>query len=131
MQTFAYEIAAAFFLAAIFMGGGFLRGFFSPEILRAFRLAALGLILTAAGIWIYHNLGSQPAPAPVQAINPALDPAKLAQKAKRAAAQREADRKAVARATSEDAAQPDIPTHIVVGEIAAPHQPPKNITMES
>jgi alpha-beta hydrolase superfamily lysophospholipase len=112
MQTFAYEIAAAFFLAAILMGGSFLRGFFSHEILRVFKLAAVGLVFSGAGLWLYSAWSAAPAPAPVQAVNPALDPAKQAQQKKRAEAVRDSDRKALARALAEEAAKPDTPVHI-------------------
>jgi cytosine/adenosine deaminase-related metal-dependent hydrolase len=115
IQTFAYEIGGVFLLAAILMGGGFLRGFFSQEILRGFKLAAAGLALAGAAIWIYRTLDPEPVEAPVQAVNPALDPAIQEQKAKRAAAFRESDRKALARAMAEEAAKPDIPMHIHAG----------------
>ena len=64
MQNFAYEIAAAFFLAAILMGGSFLRGFFSQEILRVFKLAAVGLVLAGAGLWIYRAYSIEPVAPP-------------------------------------------------------------------
>lgn len=129
IQTFAYEIAAAFFLAAIFMGGSFLRGFLPHEILRGFKLAAIGLVLAATGAWIYNMVTAEPAAVPVQAVNPTLDPARQAQNDKRAAAVRESDRKALARAIAEDAAQPDVPTRIVVGgsDPAAPEKHGKGI----
>lgn len=112
MQTFAYEIAAAFFLAAILMGGSFLRGFFSQEILRGFKLAAVGFVLAGAGLWFYHASSTEPAPAPAQAVNPALDPVKQAQQKKRVQAVRDSDRKALERAIAEDAAQSGAPMHI-------------------
>jgi hypothetical protein len=111
MQNFAYEIAAAFFLAALLMGGTFLRGFFSQEILRGFKLAALGLVLAGAGLWIYRIATVEPV-QPVQAVNPALDPVKQEQQKKRAQAVRDSDRKALERAMAEEAAKPDVPTHI-------------------
>jgi cytochrome bd-type quinol oxidase subunit 1 len=120
MQTFAYEIAAAFFLAAILMGGSFLRGFFSHKILRVFKLAAVGLVLSGAGLWIYNAWSAEPAAAPVHAVNPALDPAKQAQQKKRSEALRESDRKALARAMAEEAAKPDTPTHISAAGIEQP-----------
>jgi hypothetical protein len=112
MQSFAFEIAAAFFLAAILMGGSFLRGFFSQEILRGFKLAAVGLVLAGAGLWIYRaSVPSEPVATPV--VNAA--PAKQAQKSKRVEALRESDRKALAAAMAEEAAKPDVPAHIIVG----------------
>jgi hypothetical protein len=123
MQTFAYEIAAAFFLAAILMGGSFLRGFFSHEVLRVFKLAAVGLLLSGAGLWLYSAWSAAPAPAPAQAVNPALDPAKKAQQKKRADAIRESDRKALARAMAEEAAKPDVPTHIPAAAVEQPAAP--------
>jgi hypothetical protein len=120
MQNFAYEIAAAFFLAALLMGGSFLRGFFSQEILRVFKLAAIGLVLAGTGVWLYRSCSSEPAQAPVQAVNPALDPAKQAQQRKRVEAVRNSDRKALERAIAEDAAQSGAPEHISVGQIETP-----------
>lgn len=112
MQTFAYEIAGVFFLAAILMGGSFLRGFFSQEILRVFKLAAIGLVLAGAGLWIYRAWSIDSVPSPAQAVNLSLDPAKQAQQKKRAEALRDSDRKALARAIAEEAAKPDAPAHI-------------------
>jgi hypothetical protein len=121
MQTFAYEIAAAFFLAAILMGGSFLRGFFSQEILRLFKLAALGLVLAGAGLWIYR--ASSIEPAPVQAVSPAADPVKQQQQKKRTQAIRDSDRKALQRAIAEDAAKSDAPAHISAGQVETPASP--------
>jgi hypothetical protein len=121
MQNFAYEIAAAFFLAAILMGGSFLRGFFSQEILHGFKLAAAGLIIAGAGIWIYRSISYQPSPPPV--VNSLPEPAKPVQKSKRAEALRESDRKALAAAIAEEAAKPDIPTHIIAGGAEDPAAP--------
>jgi hypothetical protein len=119
MQNFAYEIAAAFFLAAILMGGSFLRGFFSQEVLGAFKLAAAGLILAGAGLWIYRALPSGAAAAtPVVQSEPGA--LKQAQKSRRAESLREADRKALAAAMAEEAAKPDVPAHIVVGGMDPP-----------
>src|SRR5665213_1078989 len=97
MQTFAYGIAAAFFLAAILMGGSFLRGFFPQEILRGFRLATGGLALTGAGVWIYNALPSLTAPASRVLSVPVSVPvaAKPEQKFKRVETLRESDRKAL------------------------------------
>jgi uncharacterized membrane protein len=122
MQNFAYEIAAAFFLAALLMGGSFLRGFFSQEILRVFKLAAVGLVLAGAGIWLYHSSSTEP--APVQAVNPAPDPVKQEQQKKRVQAVRDSDRKALQRAIAEDAAQSDAPAHIQAPGIDAPSAGP-------
>jgi hypothetical protein len=116
MQNFAYEIAAAFFLAAILMGGSFLRGFFSQEILRGFKLAAVGLVLAGAGLWIYRTYSIEPVAPPAQAVNPALDPVKVERQKKQAAAVRDSDRKALAAAMAEEAAKPDVPAHIAAGE---------------
>jgi hypothetical protein len=113
METFAYEIAAAFFLAAILMGGSFLRGFFSQELLRGFKLAAASLILAGAGLWIYRMLPAGQAATPVVQADPVAS--KQAQKSRRAESLREADRKALAAAMAEEAAKPNVPVHIVVG----------------
>jgi hypothetical protein len=118
METFAYEIAAAFFLAAILMGGSLLRGFFSQEILRGFRLAASGLVLAGMGLWMYRTFSLEPAATPV--VNTVPDPADQARKAKRAAAIRASDRKALAAAIAEEAAKPDIPAHIGDAQIDNP-----------
>ena len=115
MQNFAYEIAAAFFLAAILMGGSFLRGFFSQEILRVFKFAAAGLVVAGAGLWLYHFSSTEP--APVQAV-------KQEQQKKRAQAVRDSDRKALERAIAEDAAQSDAPAHIQAPGIDAPSASP-------
>ena len=113
MQTFAFEIAAAFFLAAILMGGSFLRGFFSQEILRGFKLAAIGLIVAGAGLWVHHSVSFDVAPTPA-AVSSVPDPVKQVQKSRRAEALRESDRKALAAAMAEEAAKPDAPAHITV-----------------
>jgi hypothetical protein len=118
METFAYEIAGAFFLAAILMGGSFLRGFFSQEILRGFKMAAGGLILAGAGLWIYRAFPS--GSEAKQTINSAPGGLKEVQKSKRAESLRESDRKALAAAMAEEAAKPDVPTHIVLGEADNP-----------
>ena len=121
MQNFAYEIAAAFFLAAILMGGSFLRGFFSREILRGLQLAAAGLILAGAGIWIYRSLSYQPSSSPVVTALP--EAVKPVQKSKRVEALRESDRKALAAAIAEEAAKSDIPTRIIPGGAEDPVAP--------
>jgi hypothetical protein len=126
MQTFAYEIAGAFFLAAILMGGSFLRGFIPREILRGFQLAATGLALAGGGLWIYRALSAEPATTPV--VNSAPDAARQAQKSKRAASLRESDRKALAAAMADEAAKPDIPTHLLEGQVAAESVPEKRGT---
>jgi hypothetical protein len=116
MQTFAYEIAAAFFLAAILMGGSFLRGFFSQEILRGFKLAATGLVLAGIGLWIYRTFSFEPAATPAVLSIPEAD--KQVQKSKRAQSLRESDRKALAAAMAEEASKPDAPAHIIEGGVA-------------
>jgi hypothetical protein len=117
MQTFAYEIAAAFFLAAMLIGGSFLRGFFSQEILRAFKTAAIGLILAGCGVWIYHAIPSDPVATSVSntVVGVAATPKKEVQKSRRLEQLRESDRRALAAAMAEEAAKPDVPTHIIVG----------------
>jgi hypothetical protein len=122
MQNFAYEIAAAFFLAALLMGCSFLRGFFSQEILGVFKLAAVGLLLAGAGLWL-HRFSSFES-APVQALNPPPDPVRQQQQKKRAQAVRDSDRKALERAIAEDAAQSDAPVHIHAPGIDAPSTSP-------
>jgi hypothetical protein len=112
MQTFAYEIAAAFFWAALLMGGSYLRGFFSHEILRGFKLAAAGLVLGGVGLMAYRALAPEPV---VVVVPPAPDPAKQTQRSKRLESLRESDRKALAAAMAEEAAKPNAPTHISAG----------------
>ena len=61
---------------------------------------------------------SSGAATPVAPSDPAAP--KQAQKSRRAESLREADRKALAAAMAEEAARPDVPTHIVVGGIDPP-----------
>jgi hypothetical protein len=55
MQTFAYEIGAAFLLAALLMGASFMRGFFSAEFLKNVRFAVIGLAVVLLGIAAYSD----------------------------------------------------------------------------
>jgi hypothetical protein len=61
-------------------------------------------------------------------VNSAPDAARQAQKSKRAASLRESDRKALAAAMADEAAKPDIPTHLLEGQVAAESVPEKRGT---
>lgn len=105
-------------MVALLIGSTFLRGFFSHEILRGFKLAALGLVLAGVGVWAYQAFPAYSAPDPVKA--PEASPAPAAKRSAKAQALRESDRKALAAAMAEEAAKPDIPTHITAGGAVKP-----------
>jgi hypothetical protein len=59
IQTFAYEIGAAFLLAALLMGASFMHGFFSAEFLKNVKFAVIGLAVVLLGIAAYQIFPSE------------------------------------------------------------------------
>jgi hypothetical protein len=126
MQTFAYEIGAAFLLAALLMGASFMRGFFSVEFLKNVKFAVIGLAVVLLGIAAYQMLPSEvtTGPQPAVGVAPQSPPAQSAKKAAATSQTFEIQRRVAAAKAEDEARTAAAPIeHIKAESIGAAESP--------